>query len=197
MIGIVQDNSADICTRPASVFTALPSRTESLNWMVTDVSGWDSIFDRYETVRGKGYFFITGSVFLKIMRENRLATLNWGVISGFSPDIPLQKILEEPLPFTDRNKDLWKLPVSPMNSLACFEVFVYELTTLVVKSDNESDIETLKKLFSKAADLEKYSEKQESPAPVSRKKAISDSSNKPEDEEEKGGFWKRLFGKKD
>jgi len=186
MKGFLADNSSDMCTRVAPVFTAMGDDILKFNWLFTDMSGWDSIISRYDHKNGKDYFFVRGEEMRKLMAENRLATMNWGVISGFPADVDLDDILKEELPYADWNKDLWTAPIKPMHSLATFQVVVTDITKMAVMAEDDALADRIREKFSRSVDLEEYCTRMMR----KREKQIE----KEAKEEKKGGFFKRLFG---
>lgn len=183
MKGIYIDNTASMCTRPAEVFMLMEEETRKLNWLMTDVTGWDSIIGKYEHRNGDNWFFFTGDVFFDIMSSNRMATMNWGVITGFPADIPLEKILESDLPFADRNDDLFVNPVKPMHELGVAEVFVTDITKMAVKAD-DAVIDRIGGSIRGSSDLEHYNERM---MKKRKKEEVK--------EEPPKGFFAKLFGK--
>ncbi|MBR6484267.1 MAG: hypothetical protein IKT14_04550 [Clostridiales bacterium] len=186
MKGFLTDNSSEMCTRVAPVFAAMGDKVADYNWLFTDMSGWDSIFAKYEHYGDGDYYFVKGDVMKKLMSENRLATMNWGVISGFDKDIDLAEITDSDLPFADGNKELWTAPLKTMHEKASVEIIVTDITKLAFKAQDDELVDTVVKAFPRSVDLEGYCTR------MMRKREKT--AEKETKEEKKGGFFKKLFG---
>ena len=189
MKGFFIDKSEELCTRPAELLGLLGGKIEDYNWLICDLTGWDSIFARYkdEITEVNGAVWLKGSVLAKILKENRMATANWAVFSAFEPDVILEKVLESELPASDFNKTLWFNPVTMLHPLSVIEIVISEITDISVKCDDQLILDQFKKTTGKLSDLEKHNEMFTPP--------ISDPSKAVRTPEpEKKGFFSRLFG---
>lgn len=186
MKGFLADNSSEMCTRVAPVFAAMGDRVLDYNWLFSDMSGWDSIFFNYDHCGDGSYYFVRGDVMKKLMSENRLATMNWGVISGFDKDIDLKDIISDELPFADGNKELWTAPLKMMHEKASVEVIVTDITKLAFMAADDELVDKVAAAFPRNVDLEGYCTR------MMRKREKQ--AEKEAAEEKKGGFFKKLFG---
>ncbi|MBO4635899.1 MAG: hypothetical protein J5685_02020 [Clostridiales bacterium] len=190
MKGIFIDKSAELCTKPSGLLAPLGDKICDYSWLLCDLTGWDSIFKRYEDliVRTDGAVFLPGTALKKILDENRLATANWAVFSAFPPDTHLEEILKYPLPYSDFNKTLWFNPVKMLHPLSGIEVVISEITDISVKSDDEEILDLFRKSTGKIGDLEKHNDQFTPP--------ISDpASAVRENTSEKKSLFSKLFGK--
>ena len=83
----------------------------------------------------------------------------WAVLCGFEKDIPLEKVLEYPLPSAQEYDGYYRNPVSVQHPLASVEIIPSDSSWILMVSNEKELIEQYRQKFPKAEDLSSFNNK--------------------------------------
>ncbi|ALS00168.1 hypothetical protein ATZ33_01880 [Enterococcus silesiacus] len=152
MKGIVVFKHKENFSRLSDVFKAIGNIENEYNWLITNsefVSQNDTPFFN------ESYTWIKGEKLSELISKDDGYWI-WGVFSAFEKNIKKEEVLTYPLPFANGYKGFWEVPLTLQNPLAEFEIVEWDGNTLIVISKNDKIIDSLKKYYPFACDLEKY-----------------------------------------
>ena len=193
MNGLYINTSADLFIKMYPVIEILGEDVKEYNWLVSEVGPWDSIFPKYseksDRYENEAYHFISGEELKKALYDNRMQVMNYASLSAFDKDVTIEQILEGGIPKADFNDELWTNPVRMQNEKSKIEIIAVDGMKLQVKCCDDKILDRFTDAYPNAVDLEKYNEG------VMRKMDKKPGKVAPEDNNSKGGFFSRLFGK--
>ena len=168
--GVIDKKSSRYYTYLKAVFDAIENRQVAYNWLITDteIVAHSSRLDALNTsvhwkhedgkplaISAPDYYFLSGEELTKIITEDDSQWI-WGVLSGFEKSIPLDEILEYPLPKADGYEDFWKNPPSIQHPLATMEIVSWDSSCVLLLSSKEEIVENFRNAFPKCQDLSAY-----------------------------------------
>ncbi|MCM1501033.1 MAG: hypothetical protein NC124_21455 [Clostridium sp.] len=157
MNSIIIESLHESQTYLKKIFVALNNRQMEYNWLITD---YECYPQNQEIARKflKEYCWFSGKELTKLVEEENFQWI-WGVISGFKPNISLERILEYDFPIADGNSKFWENPVFIQYPLADIEIVAWDgkLTLFLCKENRHA--ESIYNSFSYAEDLERYNSK--------------------------------------
>jgi len=134
--GAINEKGEKIYTYLPTLFDAIDHAQLDYNWLITDCF---CNFDTEVTLefKKKGYCWISGEALTKLVLKDDIQWI-WAVLSGFSKNIPLKKVLKYPLPFADGYGGFWHNPISMQHPLATIEIVPWDASlTLFFSTDKE------------------------------------------------------------
>ena len=108
--GAILEEGEKYYTYLCKVFDAIGNRQKEYNWLITNCECYPAT-QEFSEMFDKDYCWLSGDELTSIVNAEDFQWI-WAVLSGFSKDIPLAKVLESPLPFADGYTGFWKNPVS-------------------------------------------------------------------------------------
>jgi hypothetical protein len=126
--GAIDEKSKRCYTCLKDVFDAIDNRQNDYNWLITDteIAAHSKELDALNTgvhwqyengkpvaVPAPDYYFLSGDELTAIVSQDNSQWI-WGVLSGFDKSIPLEDILQYPLPEANGHAGFWKNP--PLSS---------------------------------------------------------------------------------
>lgn len=136
------------------VFDAIGNRQKEYNWLVTNCECYP-MTQEFNKMFDKDYCWLSGDELTSIINTEDFQWI-WAVLSGFSKDISLAKVLESPLPFADGYSGFWKNPVSIQHPFASIEIVPFDSSLILLISDQKGLIDDFKKIFHLSEDLSLY-----------------------------------------
>lgn len=129
---------------------ALEQTMERYNWLITDCycNKDNPIWDAEDR---DGYCWLTGQELVEFAKTDNTQFIG-GVFSGFPKEIPLERILEEPLPVWEQ-PGFWYEPLNLQHPLAQVEVVPWDSTYVLVLSRDLADVDRFRAHFPKSQDL--------------------------------------------
>ncbi len=121
------------------VFPAIGNVQNEYNWLITDCVTYH-ILDEVQQLGLQEYTWISGSDLTKLADRYEFQLI-WGVLSGFQKDIPLEKVLEYPLPYADGNPNFWKTPLTMEHPLAEVQIVGWDSTLTLLHSRHKHIID--------------------------------------------------------
>jgi hypothetical protein len=168
--GVIDTESNRYYTKLKAVFDAIGNIQVEYNWLITgtEIVAHSDKLDALNTgvhwkyedgkpiaIPAPDYYFLSGEELTTIITEDDSQWI-WGVRSGFEKKIPLDEILEYPLPKADGYKGFWKNPPSIQHPLATMEIVPWDSSCVLLLSTNKEVVEKFKKAFPKCQDLCAY-----------------------------------------
>lgn len=146
-------------------YTMLPDLLPALepvflnhNWLITDCNcNRDNPIDQAE--RRDGYCWLTGTELVEFARHDNTQFIG-AVFSGFSPEIPREQVLEQPMPIWE-NGGYWYTPLHLQHPLANVELVPWDSSYLLLLSHDEKLVRQFRAAFPKSEDLVEYIRSQE------------------------------------
>ena len=169
----IDRNSCEFYTYLDRVFEALQGKQRDYNWLITDsdILAHSDSLDRlntrptmvqkdgkWEPVPCPAYHFLSGDDLTEMVENDRCQWI-WAVLSGFEKDVPLEKILEYPLPYADGYRGFWKNPPSIQHPLASVELVPWDSSLVLLFSKKKELADLFRAAFSESEDLETYNAK--------------------------------------
>ncbi len=145
-------------TDMAYIFGVLGSRAQTLNWLITDAEynrlGCESFPPEFRR-EGTTPLWISGMRLQQILQECEIQ-FNWGVLSGFQPDVivdPRQLVV---YPYADGNRSLWTDPSAIQHPQAVIEIVCWDSTLMLFLSKDPDLSRNFQTAFPEAMDLDAY-----------------------------------------
>ncbi len=159
--GAIDEHSKHHYTYLKDVFSAINHIQMDYNWLITDTD----IIARSEelnalntwpaAVPAPEYYFLSGEALTKIVTQDDSQWI-WGVLSGFDKRIPIEDILQYPLPKADGYGGFWKNPLSIQHALASIEIVPWDSSLVLIFSKSKEIVDSFRMAFSKSQDLQEY-----------------------------------------
>ncbi len=137
------------------VFEAFGGRAREFNWLLTDVElnvyppGLDYI-DAPDAARWR-----SGRELSDIVTASNVQFI-WGVLSGFRPDVVINRAALDVYPFADGNRSLWAPGARIQHPLADVEIVCWDSTATLLLSRDDDLTRRFRSFFSEAVDLDEY-----------------------------------------
>ena len=151
--GAIDVGNAPWYTNLTEVFQNIGHELESYNWLITDseVNSRNGVCEHLNT---HNYVFLSNEELTALLLKDQ-AQWMFGVLSGFCKDIPLQKILEYPLPRSD-HADFWSVPLSLQHPFAEIEIVPWDSMCVLVISKDKKTVDRFREAYPNSQDLEQY-----------------------------------------
>ena len=168
--GVIDKKSSRYYTYLKAVFDAIENKQAEYNWLITatEIVAHSSRLDALNTsvhwkdedgkpiaISAPDYYFLSGEELTKIITEDDSQWI-WGVLSGFEKSIPLDEILEYPLPKADGYEGFWKNPPTIQNALASMEIVPWDSSCVLLLSTKGEIVEKFKRAFPNSRELSVY-----------------------------------------
>lgn len=132
-------NQIDFQTDLSKIIVPFRQKFINLNWLLTDldfiVLDSDKLGDVDKLNHDDSSIKYSGQELNKII-DTRQIQFNWGVLTGFSGDIP--EIPEDKLPFADQNDTLWTKPEEFQISSAEIEIICWDSSSTIIKFKDQN-----------------------------------------------------------
>lgn len=151
--GIIDDASHEFYTYIHDVFPAIQNVQDHYNWLITDCfcNMSNPIEDEIER---QGYCWITGEVLTAFAEQDNTQWIS-AVFTGFEKDIPLEKILEYPLPIWEY-PGFWHNPLVLQHPLATVEIVPFDSCYTLLLSKNKKLIFDYQQAYPRSQNLIEY-----------------------------------------
>lgn len=156
MEGLILNEDSEYVTYMPPIFEAIGYDViAKYNWRLSYVEcfgSFDATFP-YENILDT---WVKGVELVKQVRNNPKAQWVWGLLQGFSADIPYEKIKDHDINELDDDTRIWEYPVFMRDSLAEIEIEAFDSTMSIVVAKDIEIIKKLKASFSNAEVLSEY-----------------------------------------
>ncbi|MFT9076203.1 hypothetical protein [Ethanoligenens sp.] len=154
MYGAILEKGEKYYTYLRKVFDAIGNKQNEYNWLITDCVCYPQT-QRIDEKLSHEYCWLSGNELTSIVESEDFQWI-WAVLSGFSKDIPLAKVLESPLPFANGYTGFWKNPVSIQHPLASLEIVPWDGSLTLLISNQKDVVDNFMKAFPLSEDLSLY-----------------------------------------
>jgi hypothetical protein len=135
------------------VFEAIRDIVKNYNWLISDYEcnnyPSDKIPDNMESI------FLSGEELCEIIYNNEIQFI-WGVLSGFSKEIPYAEIEKYRIPIAEGNGGLWETDIKTQNPFAEIEIISWDSTLVIFISSKEDVIRRFLEYYPLSQDLKEY-----------------------------------------
>lgn len=152
--GAILEKGEKYYTYLRKVFDAIGNRQNEYNWLITNCECYPAT-QEFSEMLDKDYCWLSGDELTSIVNAEDFQWI-WAVLSGFSKDIPLAKVLESPLPFADGYTGFWKNTVSIQHPLASIEIVPWDSSLTLLISNQKNLVDDFMKAFPLSEDLSLY-----------------------------------------
>lgn len=140
-----------------AVFDGISNAQNWYNWLITDCVCYPKSKE-IEKQFDQEYCWLSGEELTAILEKEDFQWI-WAVLCGFTKDIPLEKVLEYPLPSAQEYNGYYTNPVSVQHPLASVEIIPSDSSWLLMVSKEKMLVEQYRKKFPKAEDLSLFNQK--------------------------------------
>lgn len=152
--GAILEKGEKYYTYLCKVFDAIGNRQNEYNWLITNCECYPAT-QKFSEMLDKDYCWLSGDELTSIVNAEDFQWI-WAVLSGFSKDIPLAKVLESPLPLADGYTGFWKNPVSIQHPLASIEIVPWDSSLTLLISNQKDLVDNFMKAFPLSENLQLY-----------------------------------------
>ena len=149
--GAILEKGEKYYTHLGKVFGAIGNRQNEYNWLITDCECYPAT-EKFSELFDRDYCWLSGDELTSIVNTEDFQWV-WAVLSGFNKNIPLNKVLESPLPYADGYTGFWKNPVSIQHPLASIEIVALDSSLTLVISNQKGFVHSYMKAFPLSEDL--------------------------------------------
>lgn len=135
------------------LFESIEYKNLDYNWLITNYDGTQEFADTF--YKDNDFIWISGEKFYEFLNKNTVQFI-WGVVSGFDKNIKLNEVLKYSLPYANGNEEIWNTNIYTQNPLAKIEIIAWDSALVIVISEDDKIIETIKKAYPNAKDLLEY-----------------------------------------
>ena len=153
--GVIDENNRAFYTYLQDVFSAIGPIQREYNWLVTDCD-CNICNPVYEESYHRGYCWITGDELTEFAGTDKTQWLG-AVFSGFEKDVPLEKILEHPLPVWE-HPGFWQNPLTLQHPLAQVEIVPWDACCILLLSKDREITERFLRSCPQSQDLAAYND---------------------------------------
>ncbi len=150
--GVIIEKDEKFYTHLEKLFCALDNMQQNYKWLISNHECWPSTPSIQEILKNE-YCILSGQELTDIANTEDFQWI-WGTFSAFEPDVSNEDILKHPLPKNDMYGGFWELPLTMQHPLAKIEIVAWDATLTLIFTKDFSILETLKKFYPKAEDLE-------------------------------------------
>ena len=153
--GAIDVGNAPWYTDLTEVFRKIGCELNNYNWLITDteVNSRNGVCESLNTHK---YVFLSSKELTALLLADHAQWI-FGVLSGFHKDVPLQKILEYPLPRSD-HAGFWSVSLSVQHPLAKVEILPWDSMCVLVISKNKKVVDQFREAYPNSQELEKYNQ---------------------------------------
>jgi len=145
-------------TDVAHIFGVLGYRAQTLNWLITDTNYSRLECENFPPELSDDSWtpvWISGMRLLQILQECEIQ-FNWGVLSGFQPDIVLDLTRLAVYPYADCNRLLWTTAAAIQHPQAVVEIVCWDSALTLFLSKDPDLSRNFQAAFPEAMDLDSY-----------------------------------------
>lgn len=154
--GLIDEKGKRFYTYLRDVFPAIRNAQRDYNWLITDsFCNMPNPID--EEIARRGYCWITGEELTSFARQDATQWIG-AVFSGFEKDIPLDQILESPLPVWE-HPGFWDNPLTLQHPLATVEIVPWDGCYTLLLSKNKKLISDYQQAYPNCQDLFAYNKR--------------------------------------
>lgn len=154
--GAILDKGEPSYTHLGKLFAALDGVQTEYNWLITDCVCYPCSPD-IAALLSKEFCWLRGDELTDIVNQEDFQWI-FGVLSGFRTDIPLETVLQYPLPYADGYPGFWENPLSMQHPLASIEIVPWDSSLTLLFSKQKELIEQFRAQFPLSEDLASYNE---------------------------------------
>lgn len=153
LFGVIDQGSHRYYTRLGPVFSAIGNAQLDYNWLITDAICYPNTpgFQLFDD----NYRWLTGRELTDIIQKEDFQWI-WAVLSGFPKEVPLEEVLQYPLPYADGYSGFWHNPIALQHPLAQVEIVPWDSSLVLVLSKQEQLVRDFMAAHPGARDLEEY-----------------------------------------
>ena len=134
--GIIDRRSHHFYTYMAAVFQAIDNAQLQYNWLLADCVCYPQD-QKIGELLDREYLWLSGEALTALVAQEDFQWI-WGVLCGFEKDIPLQDVLQYPLPHAEDYSGYYHNPVSLQHPLSTVEIVPSDSSWLTVISKEKS-----------------------------------------------------------
>ena len=154
---LIDRRSHKYYTYMRAVFDGIGNAQTRYNWLITDCVCYPEN-EKIEKLLEQEYCWLSGEELTDITQKEDFQWI-WAVLCGFEKDIPLEKVLEYPLPSAQEYDGYYRNPVSVQHPLASVEIVPSDSSWMLMVSNEKGLVETYRQKFPKAEDLSSFNNK--------------------------------------
>lgn len=80
----------------------------------------------------------------------------WGVFSAFDTDVTEEEAVSTPIPYSDMNEELWKLPLRMQNPRSKVEIVAFDCSCCIIYTTDKAIYDRFREVYPLAEDLEEH-----------------------------------------
>ena len=80
----------------------------------------------------------------------------WGVFSAFETDVTEEEAVSTPIPYSDMNEELWKLPLKMQNPRSKVEIVAFDCSFCMIYTTEKLIYDKFREAFPLSEDLEEH-----------------------------------------
>ena len=154
--GAILQRGERFYTYLSRVFRAIENVQTQYNWLITDCVCYPRSPELSALLSGESCW-LSGDELTALVQKEDFQWI-WAVLSGFRKDIPVEQVLEYPLPYADGNKAFWRNPLSMQHPLAEIEIVPWDSTLTLFLSSRKEIVDSYRKYSPLSEDLALYNE---------------------------------------
>jgi len=151
MKSVILEKGEQSFTHMQKVFQGIGNEQMKYNWLITDCD-CNPNNREFAKLFSKEFIWLSGEQLTEIIYKEDFQ-FNWGVFSGFSKDITVDKILKYELPFAEGNGGLWLNNVRIQHPLANNEIVAWDSSLTLFLSHKDDLADKFIQSFPKSQDL--------------------------------------------
>ena len=155
--GLIDRRSHKYYTYMRAVFDGVCNAQNRYNWLITDCVCYPKSKE-IEKQFDQEYCWLSGEELTAIIEKEDFQWI-WAMLCGFEKGIPLEKILEYPLPSAQEYNGYYNNPVSVQHPLATVEIIPSDSAWMIMVTQDKELVERYQKKFPQAEDLSLYNKK--------------------------------------
>ena len=149
--GAILQKGERFYTYLGKVFAAIGEVQTEYNWLITECVCYPRSPD-IDTLLSREFCWLSGEELTAVIKQEDFQWI-WGVLSGFEKDIPLEKVLDYPLPYADGYEGFFKNPLSIQHPLASVEIVALDSSLTLIYSRRKEIISKFRNYFPLSEDL--------------------------------------------
>lgn len=151
MYGIIDRKNQKYYTYMSKVFQAIDNVQKQYNWLITDCVCYPKE-QAIEHLFDQEYCWLSGDELSSVVEKEDFQWI-WGCLCGFEKNIPLEKILQYPLPCAQDYNGYYQNPISLQHPLSSVEIIPCDSSWTLIISKDKAIIDSYLKSYPKCEDL--------------------------------------------
>lgn len=152
--GAILEKGESWYTCMGKIFRAIGDAQKNYNWLISDADCFP-MTPEFSELLARESCWLTGEA-LTAMVEREDFQWIWAVLSGFPKEVPLERVLEHPLPYADGYEGFWKNPLTLQHPLAEVELVPWDSSATLVLSTRKELVEDYRRFSPLSEDLAQY-----------------------------------------